>query len=73
MNNKHFSGEFRKPHDEGDIFEFDIHENKVIFTICWKDHPPKTSPGIDVWSTYEIEAEKIYWENIPNLYNPYWP
>ena len=72
VNNIPFFGEFKKLHDEGDIFAFDIQENKVILTICWEDHPPKNTPGTDMWCTYGIEAETIYWENIPNLHNPYW-
>ncbi len=71
INDDLFLGEFKKPHDDGEIFEFDIKNNIVRLTVIWMDHSPKPSET-KFWYTYEISAEKIYWENIPNLHNPYW-
>lgn len=72
VNDQSFYEKFKKPHDEGDVYNFDIQDNKVTLIIAWQDHPPSMSLETDMWCTYEIEAEKIYWENIPNLHNPYW-
>jgi len=72
VNDKPLVGPFKKTHDEGDIYDFELSENKVSLTINWIDHPAKPIET-GKWCTYEIMAEKIYWENIPDLYNPYWP
>jgi len=53
-----------------DIFDFEISQNKVQFKIKWNSFPP--SQLIKGFSTIQIEAEKIWWENIPDLYDPYW-
>jgi hypothetical protein len=71
INDDLFFGEFKKPRNDGEIFEFGIKNNRVKLTINWLDHPPQ-SFDTNMWCTYEILAEEIYWENIPNLHNPYW-
>lgn len=53
-------------YDSGEILDFDIYEDKkVILLIIWTNYPPKER--IDVSQLIEIEAEEMYWENIPNL------
>lgn len=51
--------------DEGEILELEIHENKVLLLIEWKHFPPTS--GITDVSKIEIQAEKIWWENMPDL------
>lgn len=57
-------------HEDATIFHFKINNNKVELQIIWGTYPP--NPPVDDFSTIEIEAEKIWWENIPDLYDPYW-
>ncbi len=57
-------------YDTGEILDFDLFgDNKVKLGITWSNYPPKKR--INVFEIIEIEAEKIYWENIPDLYDPY--
>ena len=54
-----------KDYDHGEILDLTIDNNKVFLLIEWTNFPPKTR-ATDV-SKIEIEAEKIHWENIPEL------
>lgn len=54
-----------KEYDDGEILDLKIDNNKVFLLIEWTNFPPKTRVT-DV-GTIEIEAEKVYWENIPDL------
>ena len=60
-----FAGVLEKTYDSGSILDFDIFEHKVFLGIEWTDYPPK--PRKSDFSAIEIEAEKIWWENIPDL------
>jgi len=50
-------------HKDAEIFHLEVTENKVELQIKWNSLPPK--PYIDEFSTLEIEAGKIWWENKP--------
>ena len=54
-----------KEYDGGGILDLEIDNNKIFFLIEWRTYPPK--PYTRDVSTIEIEAEQIYWENIPEL------
>ncbi len=54
-----------KEYDDGEILDLEIDNNKVFLLIEWTNFPPK--PRTNDIGTIEIEAEQIYWENIPNL------
>jgi hypothetical protein len=60
-----------KDYDDGEILDLEIDGNKVFLLIEWKNWPPKPSVRTNDVSKIEIEAEKIYWENIPNLSDDY--
>jgi len=55
----------RMKHEDAEIFHFEINQNKAEFQIKWSSYPPK--PCIEDFSTIEIEAKKIWWENVPDL------
>jgi hypothetical protein len=55
----------KKIHDEGGIFNFEITKNSVVLSVDWVNFPPK--PKVNEFSVIKIEAEKIWWENIPDL------
>ena len=56
-----------KDYDNGEILDLEIDDNKVFLLIEWKNWPPKPRLRTNDVSKIEIEAEKIYWENIPDL------
>jgi hypothetical protein len=58
-----------KEYDDGEILDLEIDNNKVFLLIEWTNFPPKSR--INDIGKIEIEAEKIYWENIPNLPDNY--
>jgi len=58
-----------KIYDNGTILDFEFNDNKVELGILWTNFRPK-SPTND-FSIIEIVAEKIWWENIPNLDNSF--
>jgi len=57
-------------YDYGSIFDFDIRNNQIELQISWRNVPQK--PYVNDFSTIKIEAQKIWWENIPDLYDPFW-
>ena len=65
INNESFTGTLKKMYDSGSILDFEVLKHKVILGIEWTDYPPK--PRKSDFSKIEIEAEKIRWENIPDL------
>jgi len=65
VNKEPFTGILKKTYDSGSILDFEVLKNKVILGIEWTDYPPK--PRKSDFTTIEIEAEKIRWENIPDL------
>ncbi len=65
INNEPFTGTLKKIYDSGSILDFEVLKHKVILGIEWTDYPPKQRKSD--FSTIEIEAEKIHWENIPDL------
>jgi hypothetical protein len=71
INGAVFLEKFVKTYDEGNISSFTIKGNKMILIISWINHAPKIHEETDLFRI-EIEGEKIYWENIPSLVNPFW-
>jgi hypothetical protein len=71
INSKIFFEKIVKTYDEGNIYSFDIQQNTLILIVSWINHAPKIYEETDFFRI-EIEAEKIYWENIPDLANPFW-
>lgn len=60
----------KKPYDRAGIYDFEINFNNVLLLIWWIRFPPNAEDS-DIYK-YEIEAEKICWENIPTLFDAYW-
>ena len=61
INKEILSDTIKKEYDSGSILDFEASKHKVMFGIEWTDYPPK--PRKSDYSTIEIEAEKIHWEN----------
>ena len=49
----------------GKIFDLEIKNNEVLLAISWRNYPPKARTND--FSTITINAENVYWENIPDL------
>lgn len=55
--------------DVAGILNFDLNKNKIRFFIEWINYPPKKQ--IEKYSDLQIESDKIYWENNPNIFDPF--
>lgn len=57
-------------YDRAGIFDFEVNFNRIILIIWWVKYLLRYEQSD--FFRYEIEAEKIYWENIPTLFDDYW-
>ncbi|CAN5521423.1 hypothetical protein BH10BAC1_BH10BAC1_21090 [soil metagenome] len=64
-NNQFYNDILKMKYKNAEIVHFEINLNKIKLAIQWGSYPPK--PYVEDFSTVEIEADKIWWENIPNL------
>ena len=64
-NNQPYLGLLRMKYADTEIHHFEVNQNKVELQIKWYAYPPQ--PYIEDFSTIEIQAKKIWWENIPDL------
>ena len=58
-------------YDEGNIYDLEVNSNRVLLCASWENYHPKT-PEVTDFFIYKIEAEKIYWENIPTAFDESW-
>jgi hypothetical protein len=65
-----FWGVLSMLYDSAEIIHLDILSNRIKLSLEWENFPPH--PKVLAYSLLEIEADKIWWENIPNLYDPFW-
>lgn len=65
IENKKIIHELFLNYDSGGIFDFDVYDKKIIISISWVNYPPKIKT--DNFSVIEIKAEKIWWENLPEV------
>ena len=65
-----FQDELKMKYDYGSIFDFDIQKNVVQLQISWRNAPQK--PYVNDFSTIVMQAKNIWWENIPDLVDPFW-
>lgn len=65
LEDKKYEGILTKIYDDGEILDLEIQGNKILLLVEWKNFPPKVRTS-DV-SKIEIEADEIYWKNIPTL------
>src|SRR3989344_6806638 len=70
LNENPFSGILKMKYDSGTIFDLQIEKNKIEISIIWENFPPK--PPVNDFDTIVIEAKEIIWENVPDLYDPFW-
>ncbi len=58
-----------KTYDSGTILDFEIDNGIVELGILWSNYRPK--PPTNDFSIIKIKGNKIWWENIPDLKEPY--
>jgi len=68
-NDQPFTGLLKMQFDSAIILDLEIVKNKIKMFLEWTNYPPHAE--IAAYSNYEIEAKKIWWENIPALYDPF--
>ena len=61
---KPYTSALCKTYDDGEILDLEVQPGEIFLLIQWVNFPPK--PKTNDVSSIEIEAEEIYWENIPN-------
>lgn len=69
INGMMYSGKLNQTeiYESGDISSFEIKGHTVLLKVVWVK--PYERTDLDI---IKIEAEEIYWENIPDLFNPDW-
>lgn len=70
INDLLFHGELKMLYDYGTIFDLNFQQNRVELQISWRNAPGK--PEVNDFSTVVVQADKIWWENIPDLLDPFW-
>lgn len=70
INESTFKDELTMKYDYGSIFDFKIQNNIIELQVSWRNAPQK--PYINDFSTIVIKSKKIWWENIPDLADPFW-
>lgn len=61
---------FKMVYEGCEVFDIKIEVHKIKMLVTWEQYLPKRERTDMV--CIEIEADKIYWENIPNLFDDYW-
>jgi hypothetical protein len=61
IDEKPFSGKWKKEYDNGRIFDFEILENQVLLSVEWVNFPPK--PEENFFSNIEIQGKEVWWES----------
>ncbi len=56
-------------YDSAYILHLKILGTTVLLDVEWVNFPPH--PEITAYSFYTIHAKKIWWENIPDLFDPF--
>lgn len=64
-----FLRKLKKPYDQAEILDLEVKGNSIEFFIQWIDFSLQEAQD---YMKIEIQAEKIWWENIPDLV-PYLP
>lgn len=70
MNENQYFDLLQMKYDSATIFELIIDENVVEISLIWENFPPKEY--VNDFDTIKIAAKEISWENIPDLFDPFW-
>jgi hypothetical protein len=64
-NGKAYLDYLKMKREDAEILHFEFQKNRVKFDIMWSSFPPHSNT--EDFSTIEIQADKIWWENNPDL------
>ena len=70
VNDSPLLGKLVKKYDEGDVFSLEVQRQKVVLEVTWLNHPPKPYEETPIHKIV-IEGDSIFWENLPDLNNPW--
>ncbi len=65
-----FENELEMKYDYGSIFDLNIDSDTIDLQISWRNIPQK--PYVNDFSTIVVKSKNIWWENIPDLPDPFW-
>lgn len=68
-NEKQVSALLKMLFDSARILHLKIDGTTLSLDLEWVNFPPH--PEVTTYSFYKINARKIWWENIPDLYDPF--
>ena len=71
INDKISHTKFEMIYDVGEVYDLEVGKTKILLEAIWRNDPPKLPEETDLF-IYKIEAENIYWENIPTAYDVFW-
>ena len=70
INELMFQDELKMQYDYGSIFDLNIKNDIVEMQVSWRNSPKK--PYVNDFSTIILKVKNIWWENIPDLLDPFW-
>lgn len=70
VNELTFQGQLNMLYDYGSVFDLNIQGDVVEVQVSWRNSPQK--PYVNDFSTIVVKAKNIWWENIPDLLDPFW-
>lgn len=68
-NEKQISASLKMLYDSAGILHLKIEGTRVLLDLEWINFPPH--PNVTIYSFYTINAKKVWWENIPDLQDPF--
>lgn len=73
IQNVHLTGEYKLENlfdvfNLGTILDFEIKNKTIELGILWENYPPKLHTN--EFTTIVIQADRVWWENIPDLKPP---
>ncbi len=70
VNELTFQHELNMQYDYGSIFDLNIQNNIIEIQVSWRNSPQK--PYVNDFSTIVLKSKNIWWENLPDLSDPFW-
>lgn len=66
INGVPFEGDLQMIYDSASVLDLDVYQHKASLGISWMNFPPRERKTD--WTTIDIEAVKIVWESVPDLF-----
>jgi len=69
INEEQFFDQLHMLGDTATILDLKISDNIALMFLRWMNFPP--NPKIEEYTDLKIACGKIYWQNLPNLFDPF--